>query len=149
MLPDVFDVQQNGQKWVPFLSVYIYTLLLARIVSSTAISGDFAKRFEKQLLFGCCVKILKRIGCRGLLILGGLDCCCGFRCTAVPIKLFLKPCDIYAVVVVQNVGIPFRDHRSLCKAGVTLNVASTELEFVGCAGMPGNVKDPILGRSLS
>ena len=30
----------------------------------------FRKKFEKQLLFGRCVKTLKRIGCRGLLLPG-------------------------------------------------------------------------------
>jgi len=40
----------------------------------------FRKKFEKQLLFGRCVKVLEWIGCRGLLLLGDLDCRCGFRC---------------------------------------------------------------------
>ena len=77
----------------------------------------FRKKFEKQLLFGRCVKTLKRIGCRGLLLPGSLDC----RCTTASIKLFLEPCGVYTAVIVQNVGIPFRDHRSLCVAGVALD----------------------------
>ena len=81
----------------------------------------FRKKFEKQLLFGRCVKALKRVGCRCLWFPGGLDRRCGFHCTAAPIKLFLEPCGVYTAVVVQDVGIPFRDHRGLCVAGVTLN----------------------------
>lgn len=62
-----------------------------------------------------------------------------FRCTAAPIKLFLEPCGVYTAVIVQNVGISFRDHRSLCVAGVALdgfNVAAAEFELIGRAGVP-------------
>ena len=40
-------------------------------------------------------------------------------------------------------GIPFRDHCSLCVAGVTLNgfnVATAEFKFVGRAGVPETMK---------
>ncbi len=68
----------------------------------------FRKKFEKQLLFGRCVEVLERIGCRGLLFLGGLDHCCGFRlcCIAAPIKLFLEPCGVHTTIIVQDVSIP-------------------------------------------
>ena len=99
----------------------------------------FRKKFEKQLLFGRCVKALKRVGCRGLWFPGGLDRRCGFHCTAAPIKLFLEPCGVYTAVIVQDVGIPFRDHCGLCVAGVALdgfNVAAAEFELIGRAGVP-------------
>lgn len=106
--------------------------------------GGFRKKFEKQLLFGRCVKALKQVGCRGLWFLGGFDRRCGFHCATAPIKLFLEPCGVYTAVVVQDVGIPFRDHRGLCVAGITLNgfnIASAEFELIGCAGVPEAVKD--------
>lgn len=104
----------------------------------------FRKKFEKQLLFGRSVKTLKRVGCRGLLLPGSLGCWCGFRCTTAPIKLFLEPCGIYTAVIVQNVGISFRDHCGLCVAGValdSLDVAAAEFELIGRAGVPETVKD--------
>ena len=60
----------------------------------------FCKEFEKQLLFGCCVKVLKRVWCRGLLFHGRLGHRCGFRCAATPIKLFLESCSVYTAVIV-------------------------------------------------
>ena len=101
----------------------------------------FRKKFEKQLLFGRCIKVLERIGCRGLLFLGSLDRCYGFRLCriAAPIKLFLEPCGVHTAVIVQDAGIPFRHHRGLCVAGVALDgldVAAAEFELVGRASVP-------------
>lgn len=92
----------------------------------------FCKEFEKQLLFGCYVKILKRVWCRGLLFHGSRSHRCGFRRAATPIKFFLESCSVYTAVIVQDMGIPFRDHCGLCVAGVTLNgfnVATAEFKF--------------------
>ena len=104
----------------------------------------FRKEFEKQLLFSGYIKVLKRVGCRGLLFPEGTACRCGFYCTTAPIKLFLEPCGVYTAVIVQNVGIPFCDHRGLCVAGVALdgfNIAAAEFELIGRAGVPETVKD--------
>lgn len=39
----------------------------------------FRKELEQQLLLGRCVKALKRVRCRGLLVPGGLGCRCDIR----------------------------------------------------------------------
>lgn len=65
----------------------------------------FCKKFEKQLLFGCCIKVLKRVLHRDLLFLGRLGHLCSFHCAATPIKLFLESCGVYAAVIVQDMGI--------------------------------------------
>ena len=110
----------------------------------------FCKEFEKQLLFGRCVKILKWVGCRGLLFSGGLDRRCGFRCTAAPIKLSLEPCGVYTAIIVQVVSIPFRHHRGLCVTGIALDgldVAAAEFELVGRTGVMETVED-YLGKII-
>ena len=117
---------------------HLYTFSSKGCQQRSHIRG-FRKKFEKQLQLGCCTKILKRVRYRGLLFPGGLNCCCGFRGTAAPIKLFLGPCGVYTAVIVQDVGISFRYHRGLCVAGVTLyglNITAAEFKSVGRAGVP-------------
>ena len=104
----------------------------------------FGKEFEKQLLFSCCVKVLKWVRRLCLLFLRRLCCRCGLRCTITSIKLFLESCGIYTAVIVQDMRIPFCNHCCLCMACITLNglnIATTEFEFVGRTCMPETMEN--------